>query len=175
MRGDEEWWWHGRDSQGRAWIFPREKGMQTRLGWRNPSGRRLTTERKVRSLWSLEKVDVEDERGFRRAAREGAGSWEVQHLVKSLLNPSCWSKSWPHHLVWNLITWQQLFLPLSMRIISCNQDASGALGSVLRRCEQRGPEPPSVLLWPVCPQQDVPDHCWPGRDTAQDRVQVTAC
>lgn len=112
MRGDEERWWHGRDSQGRACMFPREQGTVRRVGWKKPSGRRLTTERKkVRNAQSLEKVDLEDETGFRIATREGACSWEVQHSAKSLLNLSCWSKPWPHQLVQNWITWQQLFCP----------------------------------------------------------------
>lgn len=74
-------------------MFPREKGMERRVAWKNAPRRRLTTERKeVRSPQSLEKVDLEDETGFRITDREGATSWEVQHSAKSLLNLSCWSR-----------------------------------------------------------------------------------
>lgn len=178
MRGDEEWWWHGRDSQGRAYMFPREQGTVRRVGWKNPSGRRLTTERKkVRNAQSLEKVDLEDETGFRIATREGACSWEVQHSAKSLLNLSCWSKPWPHQLVQNWITWQQLFCP------SARGSQLGEEHILEPECkwgvrnydreewrEQSGsetkpsPETPAVLLWLVCPQTE-----WDWPFLARDR------
>lgn len=182
MEGDEEWWWHGRDSQGRACMFPREKGMERREGWRNPSRRRLTTERKkVRSPWSLEKMNLEDETGFRMAAGEGASSWEVQHLAQSLLNLSCWSKPWPHQLVRNLITSQQLF---------CHSVWGSQLGEEhilepegkwgVRKCDQEVwaewlSKPSSAQRHPLCgcglffPRQDVTDHS--GQGERQQRTE----
>lgn len=65
--------------------------------------------REVREAWKREKVELENQTAFRTVAREGGSFGEVQRLAKSSFSLSRWSKSWPHQLVRNLITWEQLF------------------------------------------------------------------
>lgn len=116
MKGDGQWWAARERQPGQGLCVPREQ----REAWGGkPKGKESERTRKRKSrrspaagrkkAWKREKVELENQIGFRMVAREGGSFGEVQRLAKSSFSLSCWSKSWPHQLVRNLITWEQLF------------------------------------------------------------------